>query len=189
MRFVSNSPRLGLGTAQKERFQLTSDGELHKIGDSLPVTFTQEYLMQTDIDFALHVFPEDSFRGRYMESDEVTLEPVAGRIGVYDTVEEQAKLGWDDATREKVEQWLLAKTNLGQDFVQVEKIVGLASKPWPSYDEAHHFKIPALAAELGLLEEALAYEQANKNRESVVSGLEEKLAIPADAVAGEVIAA
>ena len=189
MRFVSNSPSLGLGTAQKEKFVLALDGQRDKTEESLPVQFTQEYLLQSDIDFALHIWPESTFRGRWMENDEVTLEPVSGRIGVYDTAEEQERNGWDDADREKVEAFILAKANLGQDFAKVEKVVGLASKPWPSYDEAHHFKIPALAAELGLLDESLAYEQANKNRESVISGLEEKLAIPADAVEGEVIAA
>ena len=189
MRFVSTSPRLGLGTAQKEKFVLALDGQRDQTEESIPVQFTQEYLNQSDIDFALHVWPESTFRGRWIENDEVTLEPVAGRIGVYDTAEEQERNGWDDATREKVEKFLLAKANLGVDFTQVEKIVGVASKPWPSYDETHHFKIPALAAELGLLDEALAYEQANKNRDSVISGLEEKLAIPADAVEGEVIAA
>lgn len=189
MRFVSNSPRLGLGAAQTEKFVLALDGQRDQTVESVPVQFTQEYLTQADIDFALHIWPEDTFKGRYMENDEVTLEPLAGRIGVYDTAEEQTRNGWDDAMKTKVEGFMLAKKNLGLDFAVVEKVVGLASKPWPSYDEAHHFKIPALASELGLLEEALAYEQANKNRESVISGLEEKLAIPADAIAGEVIAA
>jgi hypothetical protein len=155
----------------------------------LSVQFTQAYITQADIDFALHFFPEKTFTGRYMEQDEVTLEAIGTRIGVYDTDIEKNANGWDDETAAKVEAYILNMPNYGQDFTQVEKVAGLASKPWPSYDDTHHFKIPVLAAELGLLEEALAYEVANKNRESVISGLEEKIALPADAVAGEVIAA
>jgi hypothetical protein len=189
MRFVSISPRLGLGTARKEKFVLALDGQRDQVEESLPVQFTQEYITQDDIDFALHVFSGDKFTGRYQELDGVTPEALDHRIGVFDTTEEQARNGWDNETREKVEAFMLAKPNYGHDFAKVEKIVQVAGKPWPSYDETHHFKIPVLAAELGLLEEALAYEQANKNRESVLSGLDEKLAIPADAVAGEVIAA
>jgi hypothetical protein len=61
--------------------------------------------------------------------------------------------------------------------------------PGDDLDSREYLTEATLEFELGLLEEALAYEQANKNRESVLSGLDEKLAIPADAVAGEVIAA
>lgn len=189
MRFVSMNPLLGLGTVVKEKFVLALDGQRDQVQESVSVQFTGEYLTQADIDFALHYFPESEFKGRWMEADGVTLEPLDGRIGVYDTVEEQARQGWDDETVKKVEAFMLAKPNYGLDFTRVEKIVAEAGKPWPSYDETHHFKIPALAAELGLLSEALAWEQANKNRDSVVSALEEKLAIPADAVEGEVVAA
>jgi hypothetical protein len=198
MRFVSMYPRLNLGTVVKEQFALVGytnvgpqgvTGDYHKTVESVSVQFTQEYLTDEDVAFALSYFPESSFRGRYMEGDSVTREPLAPRIGVFDSDLERERQGWDDATLEKVETYIMKMPNYGQDFVKVEKVVGVAGKPWPSYDDTHHFKIPALAAELGLLEESLAYEQANKNRESVISGLEEKLQIPADAVAGEVIAA
>lgn len=189
MRFVSIFPRLGLGTVQKERFVVDAAGEHVPTVESVSVQFGQEYLDQSDIDFALQFFPDSAFTGRYMEADEVTPEDVSARIGVFDTVTEQERQGWTDETREKVEQFLLAKANYGQDFTRVEKILAVAGKPWPLYDETHHFKIPTLAAELGLLEEALTYEQANKNRESVISGIEGKLQIPADAVPGEVVAA
>lgn len=189
MRFVSMYPRLGLGTVVKERFVLDAAGEHVPTTASVSVQFTDEYVTQADIDFALDYFPEKMFKGRYMEADQVTQEQLDHRIGVFDTELEQARQGWDDATVAKVEAFMLAKPNYGQDFTKVEKVAGVASKPWPSYDETHHFKIPALAAELGLLEEALAYEQANKNRDSVVDGLVEKLGVPEDAVAGEVIAA
>ena len=189
MRFVSMYPRLGLGTVIKEKFVLALDGQRDQVTESVSVQFTQEYLTQDDIDFALQFFPEKGFTGRYLEADSVTQEPLATRIGAFDTTVEQEQRGWTDEIREKVEQYLLAKESYGSAFTRVEKIVVAAGKPWPSYDDTHHFKIPTLAAELGLLDEALAYEQANKNRESVISGLEEKLAIPADATTGEVVAA
>lgn len=50
------------------------------------------------------------------------------------------------------------------------------SAPWPTYDDTHHNKIAVLADELGLVVEAVHYERANKNRQSVIDQLNEKLA-------------
>lgn len=179
---------LGLGTAQVEKYVLALDGQRDLSRESLPVQFTQEHLTQDDIDFALSYFPANSFQGRYMEADGVTQEDVSRRIGVFDTEAQ----GWNDEDREKVEKWMLAKPNYGQDFVQVVPVVKEITKPWPAYNNTHHFKVAALAEELGLLEETLAYEQANKNRSGVVEALEERIAnrgAKASEDAGEVVAA
>ena len=192
MRFVSLYARLGLGTARKEKFVLALDGQRDQTQDSLSVQFTQEYLTQDDITFALSYFPESRFQGRYLEADEITQEPLAQRIGVYDTVEEQARQGWTDEERELVESWMKAKPNYGQDFVEVVPVAKEVTKPWPSYNSTHHFKIPTLAAELGLIDEALAYEAAHKNRAGVIEALEEQKTIRPKAAAedaGEVVAA
>ena len=193
MRFVSKFPRLGLGTVVREKFVLALDGQRDLAPDqktgwigSLSVTFSQEGLMQNDVDFALSHFNEKEFTGRWLDADGVTQQPIAERIGVYDTEVAQKAEGWPDALREHVEQWILNKPNYGIDFVQVAKIP--ATKPWPNYDEAHHFKIASLAEDLGLLEEALAYEEENKAREGVLKALREKLEQPAD-VADEIVAA
>lgn len=44
--------------------------------------------------------------------------------------------------------------------------------PWPTYDNTPHGKVALLAGELGLVNEALAYEKYNKNRKSVIEALE-----------------
>lgn len=187
MRFVSNSPGLGLGTVIRERFVLALDGQRDQTQESVSVKFSQNGLTQDDIDFALSFFPEKTFTGRWLYEDGITLQPLAERIGVFDTTEQ----GWDEETREKAEAWMLAKQNYGKDFVQVVPVVREVAKPWPSYNNTHHFKVAELAAELGLVPEALAYERANKNRAGVVEKLEEKLAISPKAAeeTGEVVAA
>lgn len=187
MRFVSNSPGLGLGAYQTERYVLAVDGQRDLARESISVKFSQNGLTQDDIDFALSHFPEKSFTGRWLFEDGITLQPLGERIGVFDTTE----CGWDDDVREKVEQWMLAKPNYGRDFVECKPVVKEIAKPWPSYNSTHHFKIPTLAAELGLLEETIAYEKANKNRSGVVEALEEQLTIHPKTIeeTGEVVAA
>jgi hypothetical protein len=153
---------------------------------SLSVQFNQEGLMQSDIDFALSHFKEGDFTGRWLDADGVTPQPLAERIGVYDTEVAQEAEGWPDALREYVEEWMLKRPNYGSDFVQFVKLA--APKPWKNYDETHHFKIASLAEDLDCLEEALAYEQENKAREGVLKALNDKLGTPAD-VADEVVTA
>ena len=192
MRFVSCYAHLGLGTARREKFVLALDGQRDMTVESLPVQFTREYLTQDDIDFALSYFPAEKFTGKMMEQDGYTPEPLALRIGVYDTEHEALGKGWTDEERELVEKWMLAKPNYGQDFVEVKPAAKEIVKPWPAYNNTHHFKVAALAEELGLLEETLAYEQANKARESVIEQIEERLANrgpKASEDAGEVVAA
>jgi hypothetical protein len=53
--------------------------------------------------------------------------------------------------------------------------VAKAGKPWPTYDGVHHNQVPVLAEQLGLVAEALTYEQQNANRASVVAKLSEIL--------------
>lgn len=53
--------------------------------------------------------------------------------------------------------------------------------PWPTYDQAHHKQIPTLAEQLGLVGEALQYEQQNKNRAEVVERLTELVNAATDA--------
>ena len=175
-------PFLGLGTVVKELFTLDAAGEQFKTRDSVSVKFGRNSITQADIDFARSYWPENRFTGRTLDTDGVTQERIDERIGVFDTSEQ----GYDDKLEQKVIDWMLAKANYGQDFVKVEHAAVSAGKPWASYDDTHHFKIPTLAAELGLVDEALAYERANKNRGSVIAGLEEKQGV---APQGEVIAA
>jgi hypothetical protein len=47
--------------------------------------------------------------------------------------------------------------------------------PWATYDEMDYAKLAPLAIDLGLAQQALAYELATKNRKSVVKALSDSL--------------
>lgn len=129
--------------------------------------------------------------------DEYTAEdPMTGKMekwadisGHYwDSKIAQEQNGWTDAERETAEAVVLNWCNRWPEAVQLWS-APKAEKPWPKYDETHHNQIPTLAETLGLVAEALAYEQENKNRESVTSKLTELLNATPDAAAEELTAA
>jgi hypothetical protein len=59
--------------------------------------------------------------------------------------------------------------------------------PWPKYDQAHPKSIANLADQLGLLAEALAYEEQNKNRAGVVKALRDALSKEQASPAPEIV--
>jgi hypothetical protein len=183
LRFVSKSQRLHAGNyrnaelAMSEAKVVVIDGksravqpEPYTVSEPVPIQFGPEGLMQSDIDAALTHWKH--FEGLGMEEDGVTpANPVEnGRIGVWDSVVWQTKYRLADSDREAAEQMLLTSTSNGPDYFPVEEVK--ATIPWPSYGDTHHNKIAVLAAELGLVDAALAYERENKNRESVIASLE-----------------
>ena|SRR5690242_12277583 len=183
MRFVSKSANYSAGNYRNAKEAIgapetrivggktvTSVAEAYTITPALPINFNQYGLLQSDIDAALARWKK--FPGLPVEEDEVTpANPVEhGRIGVWDSVEWQAEFKVSDEDREGAEQMLLNSSRNGIDYFVIEAVK--AQKPWPSYDTTHHNKIAALASELGLVSEALAYEQENKQRASVIEQLE-----------------
>ncbi len=104
---------------------------------------------------------------------------VRAYVSSYDTLLQQEELGWDDETREFVEEFLLKNPAYGERYVVAEHPSASLAPPWPNYDETHHKQIVHIARETGLLEYALEYEQTHKNRESVVQQLTEALTEPA----------
>lgn len=183
MRFVSKFPNLGLGAAIPEKFVVTFGGDREKQTESVAVTFSQTGLVINDVKYALAQWPEKEFTGRWLDEDEITLQPITERIGVFDTDDQ----GWDTETREKVEAWILAKPNYGLDFVQIKKVPAVA--PWATYDRMHHSKIAAYAIEGGLVDAALEYEIATKNRVTVIAALQVEVPVPVEPGEGELIAA
>lgn len=186
MRFVSKSANFhagnfrnakeGIGTPETTIIggrTVTSGASAFIVAEAIPIAFSQAGLLQGDIDAALAHWKH--FPGLPVEEDEVTpANPVEyGRVGVWDSVNWQAEYGVSDADRESAENMLLTSLFYGTDFIVVEEVK--AAKPWPSYDDAHHNKIASLAAELGLVAEALAYEQENKQRPTVLEQLEAAL--------------
>lgn len=80
---------------------------------------------------------------------------------------------WSDEEKELVRTTLLRLCKLSPGDIWVHE-TARAAAPWPTYDQTHHNKIPVLAEELGLLDEAITYESQNKNRDSVIAALEER---------------
>lgn len=93
-------------------------------------------------------------------------------IAYYDSVEDQAAMGWTDEERKAIEE----KLDGHHAAMLVER--PRVAAPWPTYDETHHGKIAALAEELGLVSQALAYEADNKKRPSVIEALQELAPAP-----------
>lgn len=183
MRFISKSAAFSAGNFRNAEEGIsqpttrviggktvTTVSEAYTITPSLPINFRQEGLTQRDIDAGLAYWK--SFPGLPYEEDGVTpVNPVdAGRIGVWDSEEWQKEYKLSDEDRQGAERLLLESAFNGVYFFALEE--EKAPKPWPSYDSTHHNKTASLAAELGLVAEALAYERENKNRTSVIEQLE-----------------
>lgn len=98
----------------------------------------------------------------------------------FDSVQQAAEKGWTDEERELVEQIVLQQCQKTPEYVWVHEVPKPVA-PWPKYDTTHHNQIPVLADQLGLVAEALAYEQATKKRDSVIEKLNEIQAAASEA--------
>lgn len=126
---------------------------------------------------------------RYIDPDTQREETGSEFRGGYFNLDQQAEdKGWTDDEKEIVARHLtrLAENGRGQFTLYSRPKVGA---PWPTYDETHHSKIVDLATTLGLVSEALLYEEQEKARPSVVEGLRAALAkAQAPAEEGELVA-
>lgn len=115
----------------------------------------------------LDVFGVEGFQGSSEMSDM--------RGGALDLDQQASANEWTDEEREFVARRLcrLAAKPGFNDFWLYEAVQ--PGPPWPTYDDTHHFKIAALAVELGLVNEALFYESRTKNRQSVLDALQGKV--------------
>lgn len=84
------------------------------------------------------------------------------------TLQQAEKKGWSDDERALVEKKLLAFQKPTDHWLLSKPAAG---KPWPTYDTTAANGIAALAEQLGLVTEALAYERENKNRKTVLEAL------------------
>jgi hypothetical protein len=92
----------------------------------------------------------------------------------WDSRAAQEQNGWTDDERETAESIVAMVAAREPEHCWLYSSPAV-EKPWPKYDDAHHNQVPVLAEQLGLVAEALAYEEENKNRESVVQKLREIL--------------
>ncbi len=92
----------------------------------------------------------------------------------FDSVVAQEQNRWTDDEREEVEETLLALFKRQPEYghlVEAPK----AALPWPTYDDTPRDRIVEMAGLLGLVGEALAWEQENANRKTVTGPLSDIL--------------
>lgn len=90
----------------------------------------------------------------------------------FDSAQQAEEKGWTQEEHDSVVNALDRQCVATSEFVW-EVTMAKVVAPWPTYDSAHHNTIPQLAETLGLVGEALAYEQQEKNRPAVVEKLTE----------------
>jgi hypothetical protein len=97
-------------------------------------------------------------------------------VSSYNTEDQQRMLGWDDETREYVEQFLLNHQDNGNKYIQAVPPAQVEGLPWPTFNELHHSRVLIVAREIGAdLNEVLAYERTHKARPFVIEGLEKAI--------------
>jgi hypothetical protein len=113
------------------------------------------------------------YGGEYTYKDPMTGAVDIGtefRGGYFNLDEQAAEKGWGDVEKEIVARHMLNMLN--KSYVQFTlHEQARAAAPWPTYDDTHHSKVVDRAKTLGLVSEALLYEEQNKKRTSVVEGL------------------
>ena len=94
--------------------------------------------------------------------------------GCFDTDEAAARLGWNDEEKAYAEAFLLAASKRPQNSLTLWEPPA-PQEPLPNWGTLSPTRALALAAELGRLPEALAYERASGERPELVELLEKKL--------------
>lgn len=120
-------------------------------------------------DFAQH---GAEYKVEAPDGSEYTASSINGHF--FDSAAAAEALGWSQAEHDAVVAALDRVCAQRPEEVWAH-VLPKAEKPWPTYDDTHHKAIPGLAEQLGLVAEALAYEQENKARGEVVASLTEKL--------------
>ena len=112
-----------------------------------------------------------------MLHDEDTGDDYVVTRGHYCQTAEQARAkGWTPDEQALAEKRLLTSQSPGLHWLHAEPKF---PAPWPRYDVTPEEEIPVLAASLGLINEANAYEAQNLARESVLDALS-KIEAPAE---------
>lgn len=93
----------------------------------------------------------------------------------FDSAQQAEEKGWSQEEHDMVVKTLDRLCKQTPEYVW-EVTIEKATAPWPTYDDTPHGKVVELAVTLGLVSEALVYEEQNKARKSVVEGLTAALA-------------
>lgn len=97
-------------------------------------------------------------------------------VSSYDTDQQAEALGWDQETKEYVEQFMLKWHDHGDWYIRAVPPEETLAIPWPAYDSTHHMQIANIAQEIGVdLEYVIQWETTHKNRDKVLRDLQEAL--------------
>lgn len=171
MYFASLSQGLSLPIRDRKVFYVQNGpnvGEIDHINPAVTVQFTPAGGAPEHVLDAISKLP--AF-GRGIGLNESPFD----RIGAFDTVVAQKNEGWDDTTREFVENTLLA----GAGTLYVRADYPKANAPWPNYDRVVGDDEVAAETIARKVEEdgydvsaVLVYEKQNQARQSVIDVLE-----------------
>jgi len=176
MRFISQSRRFSV-QVRPERGVVENGMWAIKV-DPIYADFWQDDIREHELAVAEKSF---NFHGRTTEMDTVTPTPIITRLSVFDTVVAAQAQGWDDETREQVEEFLLRRAeqtgNTNFMYVPEREI----NPPWPRYNEFRGSieRLVARLTEDGYdFNDVLTYEQSQfgLRRPEVIAALAEVVA-------------
>lgn len=175
MRFVAKYKRYNI-TFQNELVEHFATGESRELKSYIDCQFDlYGSMLPYEIDAARKTFVNN---GLPTEVDGVTIIDPLYRFSVFDTEIFQRQRGVSDEVRERMEQFLLARPELGTDFIRVEE--PRFAPPWPTYDDFRGVRgLPTAAAIAKKVHEdgyepaqVILYEKQNANRADVIEELE-----------------
>lgn len=179
MRFISKFGGFGL-LIKPDVTESYATGLTRTIEEPIYAMFTVGGLLPAERELAVNRW---SFNGLPQQQDQVTTVTPDHRIGVFDTEIAQLAKGWSDETRQLVENALLQRATVNDDILVIEEV--RTAPPWPRYDAYQggtKMLVRKLVDEGHDLEQVLAYERENQQRDEVLIALEELLSDP-DALA------
>jgi hypothetical protein len=173
VRFISKSAKFSL-QVRPMVVEAFASGVQRIAQEPIYVDFQLHRLRPEEREFALTQF---YFEGNFQEQDEVTMTAPDHRLSLFDTDEAARDRGWTADEKAHVEEMLLSHSTRFTDIVAVP--VKVLLPPWPNYDEYHappEALLRKLVDEGYDLEEVLAYERVNQDREPIIEVLEQALA-------------
>lgn len=172
MRFASRHRQFRHGARIGESMVL-ANGKEQVIEKHLSAVFSPagQILSEDEVKYALDNLV---FHGLPIDKNTNSHASPCVRLSGFDTEKAQAENGWTDEERAIVEDALRGSEVFGQDFIEIP--AQRVQKPWATYDDTPVAKIISLTEAVGVgLDEVLAYERQNQNRDSVVFLLEDAL--------------
>lgn len=154
---------------QNEKWRSLHDGSEHKTHNEIIAVFDQLTLTEDEVQFAIKGMHH---KGLPIDRDTEEHFSPRSRISGFDSEKAQAENGWSDEERELVEQKLRESHHYGSDHIEL--VPQPAALPWPTYDNDGAEQVVLIARATGLVEEAIAYERENRNRDEVLVALKEE---------------